>query len=65
MSTTNIDYNNFQPDWWDTVGITAETVKASIENSINEAFGSTGVTAIQEPMGSDSNEPRIYDMLLI
>ena len=48
MSTATIDYTDFQPDWWDGVGATAEAVKAGIESVINGAFGVGGVSEIQK-----------------
>ena len=45
--TATIDYSTFKPDWWDGLGVSAELVRAGIENVINDAFG-TGIPITQK-----------------
>lgn len=59
MSVTNINYSNFQPDWWDAAGVTTEAVKAEIASAIKSTFG-TGLTAIQQQSMIDSAS-KYYD----
>ena len=54
MATTNISYQDFKPDWWDAVGISAEAVKAQIGSITESAFGPVGISAIQMQSMVDS-----------
>ena len=38
MSENTINYQDFQPDWWDNAGATAEAVKAGIDDIISKNF---------------------------
>ena len=61
MSTTQVqkeqftfDYSNFKPDGWDALGATGELVKAELEIKVKDAFGATGVSAIQQKAIADA-----------
>ena len=47
MAENLIDYQNFQTDWWDAVGVTAEAVKTEVTRLIDSTFGPGGLSAIQ------------------
>ena len=48
MATASIDYNTFEPDWFDAAGATAAAVEAKIVSIVQEAFGPGGIPAIQQ-----------------
>lgn len=41
------NYQSFELDWWDDVGVTADAVKAAIANIIDQQFGPGGIPAIE------------------
>ncbi len=39
MSRDSIEYSDFQPDWWNTVGVPADAIAKSIKDILDNSFG--------------------------
>ena len=60
MSENQINYSDFEPDWWDAAGIAAEAVASEIDQLIDSTFGVGGLSAAEKAaVGAAAG--RMYD----
>jgi len=50
----SINYEGYERDWWDEVGITADAVKTGIDQLVQETFGTGGIPAAQQQAIADA-----------
>jgi Ca2+-binding RTX toxin-like protein len=60
MSENQINYSDFEPDWWDAAGIAAEAVASEIDQLIDSTFGVGGLSAAEKAAVSAA-AARMYD----
>lgn len=60
MSENQINYSDFEPDWWDALGVAAEAVAAEVDQLIDSTFGVGGIAAAEKAALSAA-AARMYD----